>query len=127
MKILAAVAAPEESRTPNVPLDVEAEMQALLDAVTDLDLNGDTTAGPVRAQVRILEVASLPEITRALAADRYHVLHLSAHGSAAGVELEAEDGDPAAVLVAEAEIVVRRRTSTTAWAASDPVRVRARW
>ena len=38
LKILAAVAAPEETRTPSAPLDVEAEMQALLDAVTDLDL-----------------------------------------------------------------------------------------
>lgn len=47
LKILAA---PEESRTPSASLDVEAEMQALLDAVTDLDVTGDTTADPVRGR-----------------------------------------------------------------------------
>ena len=87
LKILAAVAAPDETKTKNTPLDVEAEMQALLDAVTDLDIDG-------QAQVRILEVASLSEIGAALSADQYHVLHLSAHGSAGGVELEDEDGNP---------------------------------
>jgi tetratricopeptide (TPR) repeat protein len=90
LKILAAVAAPDETATKSAPLDVEAEMQALLDAVTDLDL-GSTGQ---RAQVRILEVASLAEIGKALATDQYHVLHLSAHGSANGVELADEDGNP---------------------------------
>ncbi|MGB0091248.1 MAG: CHAT domain-containing protein, partial [Solirubrobacteraceae bacterium] len=37
------------------------------------------------------------EIAAALQADQYHVLHLSAHGSASGVELEDEDGNPVAV------------------------------
>ncbi|MEJ2851873.1 MULTISPECIES: CHAT domain-containing protein, partial [unclassified Saccharothrix] len=95
LKILAAVAAPEETATPNPPLDVEAEMQALLDAVTDLDLGlAASNGGDTAAQVKILEVASLDEIGRALAADQYHVLHLSAHGSDNVVELEDEDGDP---------------------------------
>ncbi|MGW6933505.1 CHAT domain-containing protein [Lentzea sp. NPDC054927] len=83
LKILAAVAAPDESTTSTASLDVEAEMQALLDAVTDLEGG---------AQVRILEVASLTEIGRALAADQYHVLHLCAHGSADTIELEDEVG-----------------------------------
>ncbi|MFC7614123.1 CHAT domain-containing protein [Actinokineospora soli] len=74
LKILAAVAAPTETRTANAPLDVEAEMQSLLDAVTDLE-------GGAGAQVRILKVASQDEIGRPLAADQDHVLHLSAHGS----------------------------------------------
>ncbi|MGI9000608.1 MAG: CHAT domain-containing protein [Pseudonocardia sp.] len=87
LKVLAAVAAPEETATTNTPLDVEAEMQALLDAVTDIDIDG-------AAQVWILEVASLAEVGAALAADQYHVLHLSAHGSATGLELEDEDGNP---------------------------------
>ncbi|MGW4213834.1 CHAT domain-containing protein [Lentzea sp. NPDC004789] len=95
LKILAAVAAPDETATASPPLDVEAEMQALLDAVSDLDL------GPAGAQVRFLEVASLPEIGRALAADQYHVLHLSAHGSASSVELEDEDGNPVPADAAE--------------------------
>ncbi len=90
MKILAAVAAPDETKTKNVPLDVEAEMQAVLDAVGEV-------AGHPRAQVRILEVASLPQIRGALRKDRYHVLHLSAHGSAEAVELEDEDGNPVTV------------------------------
>ncbi len=85
LKILAAVAAPEETQTGNGPVDVEAEMQALLDAVTD-------TAAGDQAQVRILEVASLAEITAALRADQFHVLHLFAHGSQDGIELEDEDG-----------------------------------
>jgi tetratricopeptide (TPR) repeat protein len=90
LKVLAAVAAPDETKTPNPPLDAEAEMQAVLDAVTGL-------TGHSGAQVRILEVASLAEIRRALAQDAYHVLHLSAHGSPASVELEDEDGGPAEV------------------------------
>ncbi len=90
MKVLAAVAAPDETKTRNPPLDVEAEMQAVLDAVTDV-------AGHPGAQVRILEVASLPAIRQALADDAYHVLHLSAHGGADSVELEDEDGAPVTV------------------------------
>ena len=83
LRVLAAVAAPEEPRTSNAPLDVEAEMQALLDSVAAL--GGD---------VRILEVASLPAIKEALAQAEFHVLHLSAHGSPTTIELEDEDGDP---------------------------------
>ena len=36
LKILAAVAAPDESKTRNAPLDVEAEMGAVLDAVSEV-------------------------------------------------------------------------------------------
>ena len=86
LKILAAVAAPDDAKTQSAPLDVEAEMQAVLDAVSDVP------GGP--AQVRILEVASLPQIRKALENDAFHVLHLSAHGSAESVELEDEDGNP---------------------------------
>ena len=88
MKVLVAVAAPEESRTTSAPLDVEAEMQAVLDATAPV-------AGHPSAQVRVLEVASPTEITEALATGGFHVLHLSAHGSATTLELlENEDGDP---------------------------------
>jgi tetratricopeptide (TPR) repeat protein len=90
LKVLAAVAAPEETKTANVPLDVEAEMQAVLDAVGDLAAGGG-------GQVRILEVASLAEIGGALRTDAYHVLHLSAHGSTGSVELEDEDGSASPV------------------------------
>jgi hypothetical protein len=87
LKILAAVAPPEQTQTENPPLDVEREMQAMLDALSDL-------AGGQAGQVRILEVASLSQIAEALRLDSYHVLHLSAHGSAEEVELEDEDGRP---------------------------------
>ena len=85
LKVLAAVAAPQETRTASPPLDVEAEMAAVLDAVAGITAGG---------QVRILEVASLAAIREALETDVYHVLHLSAHGSAEAVELEDEDGSP---------------------------------
>jgi tetratricopeptide (TPR) repeat protein len=87
LKILAAVAAPDETATPNAPLDVEREMGAVLAAVSGV-------VGSAHAQVRILEVASLTAIRAALASDEYHVLHLSAHGSPDAVELEDEDGGP---------------------------------
>ena len=90
LKILVAVAAPDETRTRNVPLDVEAEMQAVLDAVSGVEAAG-------AAEARILEVAGTRQITEALRQDQYHVLHLSAHGSPQGVELEDEDGNPVPV------------------------------
>lgn len=91
LKVLVAVAAPEETRTANAPLDTEAEMAAVLDAVAPI-------AAGTGAQVRILEVASLAAIGQALDQDAYHVLHLSAHGSPQAVELEDEDGNPVQVL-----------------------------
>jgi hypothetical protein len=91
LKVLVAVAAPSETKTTNTPLDVEAEMQAVLDSVTG------PTAGREPGQVRILEVASLSAIREALTAEEFHVLHLASHGSPESVELEDEDGDPVAV------------------------------
>ncbi|MFI7430062.1 tetratricopeptide repeat protein [Micromonospora sp. NPDC049836] len=89
-KVLAAVAAPDEDGSTSAPLDVEAEMQAVLDAVSD-------PTAEHGGEVQILEVASLRQISEALAKDDYHVLHLSAHGSPQSVELEDEDGRPAQV------------------------------
>ena len=89
LKVLAAVAAPDETKATSAPLDVEAEMQAVLDAVTEVE--------QPHAQVRILEVASLVAIRKTLEQDAYHVLHLAAHGSPEAVELEDEDGNPVAV------------------------------
>jgi tetratricopeptide (TPR) repeat protein len=101
LKILAAVAAPDETKTSNAPLDVEAEMQAVLDAVSKV-------AGHPKAQVRILEVASPAQIRDALRRDQYHVLHLSAHGSAESVELEDEDGNPVTVTADALKAVLRQ-------------------
>ena len=88
LKVLAAVAAPDETKTSNPPLDAEAEMAAVLDAVAGIAPGG---------QVRVLEVASISAIRQALAQDTYHVLHLSAHGSPQVIELEDEDGNPVTV------------------------------
>ncbi|MDQ1740080.1 MAG: hypothetical protein QOE53_1732, partial [Pseudonocardiales bacterium] len=83
LKILIAVAAPDEDKTPGSVLDGERELARILGAVPE---HG--------AQTRILEVASLDEITEALRGDAFHVLHLSGHGSSSGIELEDEDGYP---------------------------------
>lgn len=92
LKVLVAVAAPEETATSSSPLDVEAEMQAILDATASVDASGE---------VRILEVAGLRQIAEALRESQCHVLHLSAHGSQAALELENEDGEPVAVAAAD--------------------------
>lgn len=92
VKVIAAVAAPEETRTASAPLDVEAEMQAIQDATT-LSVGGT-------GQLRILEVADLPSIVAAVGGttgDSFHVLHLSAHGGRGSIELEDEDGNPVSV------------------------------
>ena len=95
LKILAAVAAPDETRTQSPPLDVEAEMQAVVDAVGAVQQHRD---GQVQL---ILEVAGVEQIAAALKTDQYHVLHLSAHGSPTSVELEDEDGNPVTVEAAK--------------------------
>jgi tetratricopeptide (TPR) repeat protein len=87
LKILVAVGAPDEEKTPNTVLDYERELQRILDAVADAGRSGN-------AAVRILEVGSVEEIQKALSEDTWHVLHLSGHGSAGVVELEDEDGAP---------------------------------
>ena len=69
LKILAAVGAPEETRTGNGPVDVEAEMQALLDAVTATEQQRAGAGADPRGRVPA-------EIEQALRADQYHVLHL---------------------------------------------------
>ena len=102
LKILIVIGAPNETLTQHPPLDIEAEMQAILDAIGGVESNE-------RAQIRILEVGSPAEIEHALRDDQYHVLHISAHGSAAGLELEDEDGAP--VPIAAGELVERLRTA----------------
>ncbi|GIF96985.1 CHAT domain-containing protein [Catellatospora citrea] len=92
LKILVAVGAPEVTENP--ALDVEAEMQAIVGVVGGLG----------RAEVTILETAGPQEIAEALRRDAYHVLHLSAHGSPYGVELEDRDGNAVDV---QAEDLVR--------------------
>jgi hypothetical protein len=92
LKILIAIAAPDEGKTAASVLDGERELDRILRALPE---HG--------AQARPLEVAGLNEIAGALAKDSYHVVHLSGHGSAEGIELEDEDGNP--VIAAPADIV----------------------
>jgi hypothetical protein len=121
LKMLAAVAAPEETTTMSAPLDVEAEMQAVLDAATPLTNVGDQARGV--AQVQILEVASPSQIGAALRADAYHhVLHLSAHGSATAVELEDEELRCHPVLVGSAAANRTRMSRVAWWAVAAAVR-----
>jgi tetratricopeptide (TPR) repeat protein len=86
LRILVAVGAPDEGKTDNVVLDVEAELQTILDAVDAARLYGN-------AEVKILEVGHPDQIKAAFLDGSYHVLHLSGHGAAGFMELETEDGE----------------------------------
>ena len=103
LKVLAAVAAPDETKTLNQPLDVEAEMQALLDA---------TSAVADSGQLVILEVASPESIQGAIGDDQFHILHLSAHGSAHQLVLEDEDGRPHLVTARDLVDALRSERTT---------------
>ncbi|MBI3270467.1 MAG: CHAT domain-containing protein [Planctomycetes bacterium] len=85
LRILVAVAAPDEGQTPNVALDLEAELQTLIDAVGKARSLGN-------AVVEVLQVAQPKEIEKALREREYHVLHVSGHGAAGRIEMENEDG-----------------------------------
>ncbi|MGH8903846.1 MAG: CHAT domain-containing protein [Egibacteraceae bacterium] len=83
LKILVAVAAPEQGG--GAVLDLERELHTILAAVEE-------EAGLDRAEVRVLETASLTELGRALERDAYHVVHLAGHGAPGVVLLEDDDG-----------------------------------
>jgi tetratricopeptide (TPR) repeat protein len=104
LKILVAVGAPDETRTRSRPFDVEAAQQAILDAIGDLAERGE-------AQMTILEVGHPAQIAEALHRDRYHVVHISAHGSPEGVELEDEEGAPVWVTADELMKALRESRS----------------
>jgi CHAT domain-containing protein len=100
LKILVAVGAPDEGKTPNAVLDMERELQTILDAVENARQYGN-------AYVRILDVGSLDQIRSALKEQAYHVLHLSGHGNAGVLELEDEDGNPVPVRAADLAAAIR--------------------
>ena len=100
LKVLVAVGAPDEGKTPNAVLDMERELQSILDAIEDARKYGN-------AYVRILDVGSLDEIRHALAEQHYHVLHLSGHGNAGVLELEDEDGNPLQVTATDIANAIR--------------------
>jgi hypothetical protein len=97
LKILVAVGAPDEGKTPNAVLDMERELQTILDAVENAR----------NAYVRILDVGSPDQIRSSLKEQAYHVLHLSGHGNAGVLELEDEDGNPVPVRAADLAAAIR--------------------
>jgi CHAT domain/TIR domain/AAA ATPase domain len=99
LKVLVAIAAPDEGKTQSSVLDIERELDRILTALMALPEHG--------AQARVLEVAGLAQIEGALTEDQYHVLHLSGHGTAGGIELEDEDGNPHGASAAELAEAIR--------------------
>lgn len=85
LKILVAVAAPDEELTASVVLDQERELHHILDAT-------EAAQRRENVQVRILEVGHPEVMAQALERDAYHVLHVSGHGLPGRLELEDEDG-----------------------------------
>jgi hypothetical protein len=94
LKILVAVGAPDEGKTPNSVLDLEHELQSILDAIEPRALQGN-------AEVRFLEIGHPQQIHQALQHDAYHVIHLSGHGGPGCIELEEEVGAPGLVSAGE--------------------------
>jgi hypothetical protein len=76
LKILVAVGAPDEGKTPNSVLDLEHELQSILDAVEPRALQGN-------AEVRFLEIGHPQQINQALQHDAAQVLHQVMTGRAA--------------------------------------------
>jgi hypothetical protein len=85
LKILVAVAAPDEGSSSGAVLDQERELQNILDAVDPARLHEN-------CEVRILEVGHPEVIGDAIGFDAYHALHLSCHGLPGALELEDEEG-----------------------------------
>src|SRR5207245_213651 len=85
LKILVGVAAPPPELGGGAPIGEERQLEVVLAAVEEQARIG-------RAQVRILEVASLEALGAALERDAYHVVHIVAHGAPGAILLEDEDG-----------------------------------
>jgi hypothetical protein len=94
LKILVAVAAPDEGLSSGAVLDQERELQNILDAL-------EPARHLENCQVRILEVGHPEVIGNAIASDAYHALHLSCHGLPGALELEDEEGRALSATAAE--------------------------
>jgi hypothetical protein len=84
LRILVALASPEGSDGGPL-LDLEAELATILDAV-------EPARRHARAHIRILNQGTLSAVREALAAQRFHVLHLSCHAAPGVLLLENEAG-----------------------------------
>jgi hypothetical protein len=100
LRVLVAVGAPDEGKTPNSILDNERELQTILDALEEARQLGNS-------YVRVLEIGSPDQIGAALREQSYHVLHLSGHGNKGVLELEDEDGNPIQVDAAKLSEKIR--------------------
>ncbi|MCP4661387.1 MAG: CHAT domain-containing protein, partial [bacterium] len=88
LKILMAVAAPWTEEAGAV-LDYERELGKVMDIVESLP---DFAREDRRPIVHILDQGALDAIRDAFQINRYHVLHISAHGKPGALHLETEDG-----------------------------------
>jgi len=89
LRILVAIGSPEEQNDRGELLDMEKELFRILDAVEP----ARKQSRPARsAYVRVLERGTVKAIRDALAAERYHVLHVTCHAGPGVLVLEAEDG-----------------------------------
>ena len=103
LKVLVAVAAPDQGGADAVLLDYEREVSLILEALQPLRRLADPLA-----QVRLLEVGHPDQIRQALQRDAYHVLHLSCHGRPGELQLETEDGEALPCSAAELLTALRQ-------------------
>jgi tetratricopeptide (TPR) repeat protein len=93
LRILVVIGSPDQGERGEL-LDYEAELRRILDAV-------DPARRAERAYVRILNRGTLSEVRAALAAQRFHVLHISCHAKPGALVLEDDDGGAELVSAAE--------------------------
>ncbi len=90
LRLLVLIGSPDEAKTKEPLLDLEAELRTILDAV-DRAMHGGNCI------VEILEEGSLENLSAKLEAEPFHVLHISCHGRPGALVLEDRDGNPAEV------------------------------
>jgi len=103
LRILVCIASPDDDIYEGKLLDVERELSLILDVVDALGH---------KPYVRVLHGGTAAEISDALMAQRFHVLHVSCHAGPGVLALESDDGsrDPVtAQLFAERVLPPNRR------------------
>ncbi|MDZ7404875.1 MAG: CHAT domain-containing protein, partial [candidate division KSB1 bacterium] len=90
LRLLVLIGSPDEEKTGEPLLDLEAELRTILDAV-DRAMHGGNCI------VEILEEGSLENLRAKLEAEPFHVLHISCHGKPGALILEDRDGNPVEV------------------------------
>jgi hypothetical protein len=85
LRVLVAIGSPESDNDRGELLDMEAELRHILDALEAARSQG-------RAYVRVLHRGTVAAVRDALAAQRFHVLHISCHAGPGVLMLEDEEG-----------------------------------